>query len=131
MLRVLRSVVTPLRRIGLPWESLTTATLVGMRMIPVLREEARNLRLAQAARGLQFEDGVRGRWTGLASLVIPLTAAVLRRAERLGEALQMRGFVGEGSSWAGEDEALRPMSGADLLFLIFVLVSLVLLMWIR
>lgn len=92
MLWALSTIFAPLRRIGLPVASLTGAAIIGIRMMPLLAEEARRIRKSQIARGVDRVKGLRGQWIRAASLVIPLSASLFRRAERLGEALHLRGF---------------------------------------
>lgn len=92
LLSGMRSLLWPLARIGLPVDSLTAAVLVAVRMIPVLGDEARRIQRAQLARGVGRVRGLRGLWLRAVSLVVPLSAAGLRRAERLGEALVTRGY---------------------------------------
>lgn len=83
----------PLERLGLPLGTLLAATLVAMGMLPRLAEEAQRIARAQTMRGVQNLRGLRGAWTRVASFAIPLSAAALRRAERLGDALVLRGYL--------------------------------------
>lgn len=99
MLWSLSSLFAPLRRIGIPVSALVGAAVIAIRMIPLLGEEASRIRRAQIARGVNRIKGWRGHWLRVVSLVIPLSASLFRRAERLGEALHLRGFQ-DGSQFA-------------------------------
>ncbi len=88
----LGALFAPLHRIGIPVSTVTGAAVIGIRMMPLLGEEARRIRRAQIARGANRIKGLRGHWLRVASLAIPLSASLFRRAERLGEALHLRGF---------------------------------------
>lgn len=64
-------------------------------MIPILGDEARKIQRSQVMRGVERVRGWRGSWLRLSSLIVPLSSAVIRRAEHLGEALVSRGITGE------------------------------------
>jgi energy-coupling factor transporter transmembrane protein EcfT len=82
----------PLRRFGAPIETIFYFVFFLFRMLPFLAAESRTIRYAQAARGIRFDGGLRGRSRAAASLVVPVFAAAGRRAERLALALWARGF---------------------------------------
>ncbi|MFQ5985772.1 MAG: energy-coupling factor transporter transmembrane component T family protein [Thermoplasmata archaeon] len=65
---------------------------LAFRFIPTLADEARRIREAQMARGLNLETGGRLRrlWRATIPLLLPLFVSVLRRSVRLGEALEAR-----------------------------------------
>lgn len=88
----IRRLLTPLSRLGLPMEVVTIGTMVGARMVPTLAEEARRIYNSQSMRGLSRVGGWRGTWLRVSTLAVPLFAAVLRRAEHMGEALLTRGY---------------------------------------
>ena len=58
----------------------------------VLSEEARRIRIAQKARGIEIGDTPLSRATSLASIVVPLFAGALRQADELGLALEARAY---------------------------------------
>lgn len=108
----LQGLFGPLRRIGVPSDVLTAATLVAIRMVPVLSEEAQRIYRAQGMRGLAGVRGLRGAWLRLSSLAVPLFGAALRRAEHLSVALLTRGY-GEGAPAHGPT-GLKPREWAAL-----------------
>jgi len=83
----------PFRRLGLPVEEFGLMTLVSLRFIPVLIEEAEQLMKAQISRGADFTTGsVGARVRRLGSLLVPLVQGALRRAANLSSALEARGY---------------------------------------
>lgn len=83
----------PFRRLGLPVDEFGLMTLVSLRFIPVLVQEAEQLVRAQMSRGADFTSGsLRSRIRGVGSLLVPLVQGALRRAENLSAALEARGY---------------------------------------
>jgi energy-coupling factor transport system permease protein len=83
----------PLRRFGLPVEEFGLMTLVSLRFIPVLIQEAEQLMKAQISRGADFTTGsLTARLRRLGSLLVPLVQGALRRAANLSSALDARGY---------------------------------------
>lgn len=104
MMEAFSALLRPLERVGLPLGTLLAGTLVAMAMFPRLTEEAARITRAQTMRGVQFLRGVRGVWSRVVTLVVPLSTAVLRRAERLGDALVLRGYA-DGAPWRPRTES--------------------------
>jgi energy-coupling factor transport system permease protein len=88
----LRSMLHPLKRIGIPVESFSLAVLIAMRFFPNLAGEVRRIRRAQIARGVDWTQGWRGVWRRTISLIIPVFNAGIRRADQLADALVVRGY---------------------------------------
>jgi energy-coupling factor transport system permease protein len=88
----LLSLLAPLRKLKVPVDAFALAVLVALRFIPVIADEVRRVRQAQAARGVECVAGVRGIWRRTTSLIVPVFAAVIRRADTLADALVARGF---------------------------------------
>lgn len=83
----------PLRRLGLPADEFGLMTLVSLRFIPVLIQEAEQLVRAQMSRGANFTTGsLRSRVRGIGALLVPMVQGALRRAENLSAALEARGY---------------------------------------
>jgi energy-coupling factor transport system permease protein len=83
----------PFRRLGLPVEEFGLMTLVCLRFIPVLIQEAEQLLKAQISRGADFSSGsVKTRIQRLGTLLVPLIQGALRRAANLSLALEARGY---------------------------------------
>lgn len=81
----------PLARVGVPVAALGTVLSLALRFIPLVSEELMRIRLAQRARGAHFDEGPLvqriGTW---ASVLTPLIIGLLRRADRLAEAMAAR-----------------------------------------
>lgn len=107
--QAVRALLWPLRRVGAPVGGLTVALIVAIRFFPILRDEAARIRLAQQARGGELGKGVWRRVQGSMRRAVPLLVAAIRRSERLGEALAVRGYRG-GEGPAPED---APLSAFD------------------
>lgn len=90
----LRSLGSPLARIGLPVDAGATAVGLALRFAPIALSEAQTILRAQAARGADF----RGMRRKLA-LVVPMLGALFERAfaraEVLAEAMESRGYSPE------------------------------------
>jgi energy-coupling factor transport system permease protein len=89
--------IAPLRRLRLPVDDFALMTLLALRFIPTLVDEAEQLIQAQLARGADLSRGaLLERARSLAALFVPLIHAVLRRAAELATALEARGYAAAG-----------------------------------
>jgi energy-coupling factor transport system permease protein len=89
--------LTPLRWLRLPVDDFALMTLIALRFIPTLIDEAEQLVKAQTARGADFSHGtIRERLQSLASLFLPFIQGTLRRAAELATALEARGYEVDG-----------------------------------
>ena len=87
----------PLRRLRLPIDDFALMTLIALRFIPTLIDEAEQLVKAQTARGADFSHGtIRERLQSLAALFLPFIQGTLRRAAELAIALEARGYEVDG-----------------------------------
>lgn len=81
----------PCRRIGVPVAQLGCVLSLALRFIPLTGEEVMRIHTAQRARGVRFDTGglaARGRaWV---AVLAPMVVGLLRRADRLGEAMAAR-----------------------------------------
>jgi energy-coupling factor transport system permease protein len=89
--------LTPLRWLRLPVDDFALMTLIALRFIPTLVDEAEQLVKAQTARGADFSHGtMRERLQSLVALFLPFIQGTLRRAADLATALEARGYEVEG-----------------------------------
>ncbi len=89
--------LTPLRWLRLPIDDFALMTLIALRFIPTLIDEAEQLVKAQTARGADFSHGtIRERLQSLSALFLPFIQGTLRRAADLATALEARGYEVEG-----------------------------------
>lgn len=92
----------PLSRLGVPVGDFCVSAFLAMRFLPILRQEAERLGLALRARGVDpSAGGPRHRARALVPLVVPLFRQVLRRAEALALAMEVRGYpsAAKRTSW--------------------------------
>ncbi len=93
----LTMLMTPLRWLRLLVDDFALMTLIALRFIPTLIEEAEQLIKAQTARGASFSTGsLRERAQSVLSLFVPFMRNTLRRASELAVALDARGYQVEG-----------------------------------
>jgi energy-coupling factor transport system permease protein len=90
----LEKLISPLKRLRLPTGDFSMMTLVAIKFIPILLEEANRIISAQSARGVDFESGgFLRRARNLVPLLTPLFYSVFKRADDLALAMAARGFV--------------------------------------
>lgn len=83
---------TPLNKIRFPIAELSLITMISLRFIPLLLEEAISLKKAQVSRGATFEGGLIKRTRKSLPLLVPLFISSFRKADELALALDARGF---------------------------------------
>jgi len=83
---------SPLKKLKFPIEELSLITMISLRFVPLLLEEAFNLKKAQMSRGASFEGGLIKRVKKTLPLLIPLFVSSFRKADELALALDARGF---------------------------------------
>ena len=97
--------LAPLARLGAPVGELTLAIALALRLVPELVCDAADLAHAQESRAAgRMGRGPFARARALAPFAVPLFANALRRADRLGMALDARCYTGD-----GRRTGLRPM----------------------
>jgi energy-coupling factor transport system permease protein len=113
---------SPLKRLKFPIEELSLITMISLRFVPLLLEEAFNLKKAQMSRGASFEGGLIKRVKKTLPLLVPLFVSSFRKADELALALDARGFR-SGQERTSFQRLVFKRS--DYLFLSFVLVIIV------
>lgn len=109
------SLMRPLGHIGVPIEDVALVLSMTLRFIPVVSEEAGRIRLAQRARGVNFDEGsVLRRVRAWAAVLTPLVVGLFRRADRVAESMDARCY-GQRSS---EQHRRVPLQPADKLVLL-------------
>ena len=112
----LRQLLSPLGRLGLPVRDFTTSLSIALRFMPLLSEELRAVRAAQASRGAAFEGaGLVGRLRAYGGLMVPLLVGLFRRADRLASAMEARCYGASGVSTSLDGRRFAFGDGAALL----------------
>lgn len=102
------SLMRPLGHIGVPIEDVGLVLSMALRFIPVVSEEAGRIRLAQRARGVNFDEGsVLRRVRAWAAVLTPLVVGFFRRADRVAESMDARCY-GQRSSGKHRRVPLQP-----------------------
>ncbi len=112
---------SPLKRLKFPIEELSLITTISLRFIPLLLEEALNLKKAQLSRGASFDGGLIKRVRRTLPLLVPLFVSSFRKAEELALALDARGFR---SGQARTSFQRFAFGTADYVFLSFVVLMI-------
>ena len=118
----LESLLSPLKKVGVPVYELSLMMSIALRFIPTLIEETDRIMSAQKARGADLETGgLIRRARALLPLLIPLFVSAFRRADELSVAMECRCYNGgQGRTRMKELEmhrgdALALLAGAVLL----------------
>ena len=82
----------PFRR-WLPVGEMAMVLGLTLSFFPLLLTEAREIMLAQQARGVNFQTNWAKKLRGLLAMVIPLFLSALRRALEIAQAMEARGYV--------------------------------------
>ena len=109
------SLMRPLGHFGVPIEDVGLVLSMALRFIPVVSEEAGRIRLAQRARGVNFDEGsVLRRVRAWAAVLTPLVVGLFRRADRVAESMDARCY---GQRSSGQHRRV-PLQPADKLVLL-------------
>ena len=120
----LRRLLSPLGRLGLPVRDFTTSLSIALRFMPLLSEELRAVRAAQASRGAAFEDaGLVRRLRAYGHLMVPVLVGLFRRADRLAAAMEARCYGASGESTSLVERRFSVGDGAILRFGVAVCVA--------
>lgn len=83
----------PLRRLHVPVDDVAMALSIALRFIPLVAFEYERMKEAQWSRGAPFDEGsIARRIRAHASVLLPLVVSLIRRADRLGMAMDARGY---------------------------------------
>ncbi len=86
------SLMRPLKIIKIPVEDLSLVISIAFRFIPVIFEEASDIKTAQEARGVDFSKSSILKPKRFIALLVPLLYSVFRKADDLAEALIVRNY---------------------------------------
>ncbi|MDD7306543.1 MAG: energy-coupling factor transporter transmembrane component T [Peptoniphilaceae bacterium] len=87
----LEKLFSPLKRFGFPAGELAMMVSISLRFIPTLFQEAEKIKLAQMARGADFESGnIINRAKNMIPLLVPLFINAFNRSDDLATAMEAR-----------------------------------------
>lgn len=85
--------LAPLKLLKIPTDTLTLIISVSIQFIPILFEEAQNIKKAQTARGAELESkNIFKKAGAVVPLVVPIFVSAFKRADELSQALEARGY---------------------------------------
>ncbi|MBN2565075.1 MAG: energy-coupling factor transporter transmembrane protein EcfT [Candidatus Eisenbacteria bacterium] len=84
----------PLEPIGVPVHELAMVSVIALRFVPTLLDEARRIIKAQMGRGASFGGGPIARARSAVPILVPLFASAFRRADDLALAMDARCYRG-------------------------------------
>ena len=91
----IESLLSPLKRIGVPSHELAMMMTIALRFIPTLLEETDKIMKAQQARGADFETGgLIRRGKAMVPILVPLFISAFRIAQDLALAMEARCYQG-------------------------------------
>ena len=92
----LESLLSPLKKVGVPVHTFAMMMSIALRFIPTLVEETEKIMNAQKSRGADFTTGsLAQRAKALIPLLIPLFVSSFKRAEELATAMECRCYRGD------------------------------------
>ena len=105
----LESLISPLKRLGVPVHEFAMMMTIALRFVSPLIEETDRIICAQKARGADFESGrIISRIKTLVPVLIPLFVSAFRRAMELAQAMECRCYTGGEGRTRMKRPSLRP-----------------------
>ena len=90
----LEAVLKPLKLVRINTEEIAMIISISLRYIPTLLDEANKIMLAQASRGVDFQEGrLKDKVVQVISLLVPMFIISFKRSDDLANAMEARGFV--------------------------------------
>ena len=124
----LEKLFSPLKKFGFPAGELAMMISISLRFIPTLFDEAQKIRMAQMARGADFESGnIINRAVSMIPLLVPLFINSFKRSDDLATAMEARMYrIGHARTKLNEINMGRVDWLVISLFTIFCIVVIVL-----
>jgi len=90
----IESLLRPFKKIGMPVDVIAMLSSLTLRYIPTLLGETEKIMKAQSSRGVDFKESkLKEKVVQIISLLIPVFVISFKRAEDLGNAMEVRGYV--------------------------------------
>lgn len=90
----LERMLQPLERIKFPAHELALMTMMALRFVPTIIEEAQRIQRAQISRGARFDGHLLQRVHALIPMLVPLFISTFKRADELAAAMEARCYRG-------------------------------------
>lgn len=90
----LERMLHPLERIKFPAHELALMTMMALRFVPTIIEEAQRIQRAQISRGARFDGHLLQRVHALIPMLVPLFISTFKRADELAAAMEARCYRG-------------------------------------
>jgi energy-coupling factor transport system permease protein len=90
----LEKLLGPLSKIGVPVHELAMISVIALRFVPTLLDEARRIIKAQEGRGARFDGGLIAKARSAVPVLVPLFTSAFRRADDLALAMDARCYRG-------------------------------------
>lgn len=92
----IESLLKPFKKIGVPSHEIAMMMTIALRFIPTLVEELNKIKMAQTARGADFDNGnIIQKAKSMIPLLVPLFVSSFRRADELAMAMEARCYRGD------------------------------------
>ena len=117
----LEKLLGPLKKFGFPAGELAMMVSISLRFIPTLFEEAQRIKMAQMARGADFESGnIINRAKNMIPLLVPLFINSFKRSDDLATAMEARLYrIGRERTRLNEIKMTKTDSLVLILFILF------------
>ena len=87
----LQKTLAPLKLIGIPINKMSLSISLALRFIPTIIDQGNKILKSQASRGIDYyASSVKGKFTAIKSMLLPMFILTIRRADTLSEAMQVR-----------------------------------------
>ncbi|MCD4690111.1 energy-coupling factor transporter transmembrane protein EcfT [bacterium] len=117
----LERLLGPLAWLRVPVHELAMISVIALRFVPTLLEEARRIMKAQLGRGASFDGGLDAMAKSALPILVPLFASAFRKADELALAMDARCYRGA----AGRTKFIElRFAGRDALAIVFVAAGL-------
>ncbi len=119
----LERLLKPFGVIGLPVHELAMISVIALRFVPTLLDEAGRIMKAQIGRGASFEGGAVARAKSAIPILVPLFASAFRRADDLALAMDARCYRGALGRTKYVELRLKRRDGLAVVLLVVVMAA--------
>ena len=124
----IESLISPLKKLGVPTHEFSMMMSIALRFIPTLIEETDKIISAQKSRGANFEEGsLIDRSKALVPVLIPLFVSAFRRADELACAMECRLYHGGEGRTKLKVFKTKPSDIAALMLFVLLLAAVIIL----